>query len=256
MAKSVKPLISFYSATYKQKKFLRGYFENVLNMADFDKCELVLVRSRTLDDEENDIYAYYDKYKNIKIITLDYDPGLYASWNIAINHCQSDILSNANTDDRRERDCINAVLAEIKDYDIVYSDYNIAFDTIQLDYSFLCPKRSLLPEYSVGDMIKYCLCGPTPFWRKSLFDKVGFRTDLDSVADLEFWLRCIRKGAKIKKINEVLSTYYFNPKGASTNSSKEQKRSAIESEIKRQYAQVLYYSGPLTGELDYIWIPK
>ncbi len=251
-----KPLISFYATAYRQKEFLHGYFSNILSIQDFDKCELVIVRPKTLDEEENEIYEYYGKNSNIKVHTLSHDLGLYGSWNYAVQHCRSDILSNANTDDRRELGCVSVALAEIRNVDILYADYNIATSKYQLDYPFLCEKRSILPEYTIGGMIKYCLCGHAPFWKKRIFDSRGFRSDLDSAADLDFWLRAIRNGAKVKKVNEVLSTYYLNPKGASTNATKEQKRNAIESEIKRQYSEFFRYSGPRVGKLEEIWVNK
>jgi hypothetical protein len=72
---------------------------------------------------------------------------------------------------------------------------------------------------------------------------------------MEFWLRCLRGGAKYQKINEIMGTYYFNPEGQSTKSAQEARRSNIESEIKRQYSEALLYSGARNGDLSYIWVP-
>lgn len=251
----MKPLVSFFATAYKQKQFLRGYFENLLSINGFDKCELVLVKPKTIDEEENEIYREYSYVKNFKIIETKYDLGLYQSWNLAIKNCKADILSNANTDDRRLPDCLDSNLNILNNgADLVYSDCYIAETTEQLEYPFLCGRRSVLPEFSIENMIKYCLPGHAPFWKKKLMDDRGFRGDFESAGDLDFWLRSIRNGAKFKKLNKLTSVYYYNPKGQSTDPVKNVKKSAIEAEIKRQYAKVFFYSGPTGGKIEDIWV--
>ena len=253
----MKPRISLFSTSYKQKEFLRGYFDNILSLEDWDKCELVLVRPKTFDEEENEIYSEYSNIKNFTFITLEHDLGLYGCWNHAIKLCKSDFVSNANTDDRRAIDCIpNSIKAIEKGADLIYSDYNVCQDKKLLDYPFLCDTRSVLPEFTLGGLIKYCLPGSAPVWNKKFFGQAQFRTDLMSAGDLHFWLYMYKNGAKFKKLNELTSTYYFNPAGQSTDKAKAHKKSNIEFQVKSQFAKQFMYSGELSGKFDDIWIKK
>lgn len=251
----MKPKISFFSTSYKQKEFLHGFFQNLISLEDWDKCELVMVRPKTFDKEENDIYDQYKDVKNFKIITINEDYGLYGCWNHAIKLCSADIITNANTDDRRLVDCIPNVLNNFKsNIDLLYADYYVADKKELIDYPTLCSTRSILPEFSIDGLIKYCLPGSAPFWRKKFCDKNDFRIDLMSAGDLHFWLNMYRNGASFKKLNELASVYFFNPTGQSTDKTKNKRKNYIENQIKTKFAQELFYSGEVFGKLEDIWV--
>lgn len=251
----IKPKVSFFGTIFKQKEFLHNYFLNLLNIEGFDKCELILVVPDTYDEEEKAIYRHYQSHKNIKVTFTPRNHGIYDSWNMGIKQCQSDILCNANADDRKLPNCLEDIERYIKSgVDVVYGDYFVADNRAQLEFPFSCGRRSVLPEFTIEGLIKYCLPGHSPFWNRRIFDSRGFRQDFGSAGDLDFWLRACRSGATFKKLNKLLSVYYFNPSGLSTNKDGEVKRQAVEQEIKRQYSKALNYSGPIGGELSEIWV--
>ena len=67
-----------------------------------------------------------DQYPNIIYKRLDYDPGIYDTWNAAIQLCRGEFLTNANLDDRKAPHSIEKhadALATIEKADLGYCNF-------------------------------------------------------------------------------------------------------------------------------------
>jgi glycosyltransferase involved in cell wall biosynthesis len=223
---SAVPKVSIITSVFKGDKFIKGFFEDITAITIFDQCELIIINANSPGNEDAIIQTYTKCYPNIRYIKLDYDPGIYGVWNMAIQLAQADFITNANLDDRHNPTFLAYQVKELeKDttIDLVYADFFISFlpniswstfrtfkKTYQLAY-----KSSFSPSALCFD----CLPGPHPVWRKSMHNNYGYFDErFFSAGDWEMWLRAASKGAKFKKIKGTSGIFYFNPQGLSTAS--------------------------------------
>lgn len=216
------PKISILTSVYNGDEFIVPFMEDMVNQTIFkEKCELILVDANSPGNELEKIQDYLEKYDNIKVIKLKEDRGVYNAWNRALQKATGDFVTNANLDDRHSPEFMEKMakyLVRNSDVDLVYGDSlktdsaNETFtnNTSDSQYNF--------EEFSKEAMLRANLPHCCPMWRKSLHDKFGyFDESLRSAADWKYWLTCAFGGSKFMKVPEVLSLYYFNPTGISTN---------------------------------------
>jgi len=69
------------------------------------------------------------------------------------------------------------------------------------------------PAYQHKRLLRGCLCGPHPMWRRRLHDELGlFDESLVVAGDYEFWLR-VAERYPLLHLEEVVGLYYRNPSG-------------------------------------------
>ncbi len=237
------PRVSIITSVYNGDEFIAGFLEDITKQTIFDECELLLINANSPGNEEPIITKYMQEHSNIFYVRLNKDPGLYAVWNSAIMLAQSDFITNANLDDRRNPECIEMqvnVLEQNSEIDLVYGNYLITYEPNQTfkqnSYRFC----AVAEDFDSKKMFK-CLPGPMPMWRKVMHEKYGFFDELFLYAgDLEMWNRGVSLGAKFMKIDFVAGLFYQNPNGLSTNQDPEkvQKRNKENEVIVKRYAQV------------------
>lgn len=246
-----KPKVSIVTSMFKGDKYIDKYLNNLTNQSIFDSCELIIVNANSPGNEDKIIEKYTEKYNNIKYKKLDYDPGIYGCWNIAIQMSSGEYISNANLDDVRSLQQLEIFCEELdsnQDIDLVYSECFVTSRENE-NYQQNSSQGLVYPikEFSRENMIK-CLPGCMPVWRKTMHDGIGyFNTDYKSAGDWEMWLRAVKNGSKFKKVYGVHGLYYMNPNGLSTSSENEAKKRAEEREIFWKYSDV-YEKSP-----EYEW---
>lgn len=223
----MKPKVSLYTSLFKGAKHLKGFLEDMERQTIFKECELVIINANSPEREEEEaiLKPYLDKYKGhgnglIRYSVLDSDPGVYAVWNLCVKECASELVSNANVDDRRHPEHLERHYYELEDnpdVDLAYAEVAVTYkanETMEKNSAVLVQN---FPEYSFINLIKYNMPHNNPVWRKSIHEKHGyFREDMISAADFDMWLRAASSGSKFKKVEGVLGLYYKNPEGVST----------------------------------------
>jgi len=141
------------------------------------------------------------KYECSYVLTPD-TPTIYKAWNIGIAHSEGDYLTSANCDDLFYPQGLNvmqAYLDEHPDIDLVYGDCDMrVFDKV-----FEWKRGESDLENGINRI------GAMPMWRHSLHTRFGlFDESMTVSGDYEFWLRCVRGGAKIAHINETVGLYW------------------------------------------------
>jgi hypothetical protein len=218
------PKISIITSVYDGDEFIEPFLEDITSQTIFeDKCELILINAASPGNEEEIISKYVEKYpNNIVYKKLDEDPGIYGVWNMAVEMSTGDFLTNANLDDRKAPNSLEAhakTLFANEEVELVYAD---SYITNKPNETFLNnssqERRYNFEEFSKEGMLRGNLPHNNPMWRKTLHTNHGtFDDSYRSAGDWEFWLRCANAGSIFKKLPGIYGLYYFNPKGISTN---------------------------------------
>lgn len=238
------PKISIYTSVFDGADIIEGFLEDITNQTIFtDKCELILIHPKTSPgfiEEKKIIKDYLKKFDNIVYKPLKDDPGTYACWNLGVKASTGAYLTNANLDDRKARNSIERYAKELftnPDVDVVYADSlitNALNETFDVNTSN--GRKYTFPEFSFKNLKMVNVLHQCPLYRRELHDKHGmFEEKYRSASDWEFWLRCASKGTQMKKINEILNIYCFNPKGISTNPENFKWKREEEKEIYTKY---------------------
>lgn len=215
-----KPRLSIITSVWNGDEFIEGFLADITQQTIFPQSELIIINANSPGNEESIIKEYVKRYPNIIYEKLTKDPGLYGVWNRAIKLASSDLIANANIDDRSHAQALEKHVEALESdptVDLVYSGYYItehSNETFENNHYRWVVEA---PEFSLQNMCK-CLPGPRPVWRKSLHERFGFFDETFSMAaDWAMWLRAVNLGAKFKKISDYLTLYYLNPKGLSTD---------------------------------------
>ena len=238
------PKISIITSVYDGDCFIEGFLQDITQQTIFDQCELILINANSPGNEEPIIKKYMNMHPNIIYAKLDSDPGLYATWNMAIKVAQGIYITNANLDDRLAHDCYEvhaAHLDEYTDVDLVYSDKYITKQPNETFDKHTGSKWAPSPQATRENMNECWPCA-NPMWRKSLHDRFGlFDEEYRCSGDWEMWLRALQGGAQLKKVPGYYLLYYHNPKGLSTgwcyrsDNKRDQKKIAEDKKIIERY---------------------
>jgi len=237
-----KPIISVITSLYKGEEFIEEFLQDITRQTIFDKCELIIINANSPENEEPIIKKYMKHYPNIRYRKLDFDPGIYGVWNMAVHMAQGEFLTNANVDDRFSPNLYEKhldMLLKHPEVDLVYSDF---LETQKPHETFECntaTHRSRWPEYYPGLIRK---CNPPhcfPMWRKSIHEKCGyFDAHYKNAGDWDMWLRAETAGSIFKKVDGIHCLYYRNPTGLSSDDTRMRQIYGEIVEIRNKYGIV------------------
>jgi glycosyltransferase involved in cell wall biosynthesis len=235
------PKISLVTSIFKADEYIEQFMEDITRQTVFkDKCEWIIINPNSPGNEEEKIKPYLEKYPNIIYKRLDYDPGIYDTWNIAIKMSSGEYVTNANADDRKSPNSIEEhakMLYLNPDVDLVYADSFISRKPNERweDMNQNNEKYNF-EQFSIEAMLRGNPPHNNPMWRKTIHDQNGyFDQKYKSAGDWDFWLRCAFNGSKFMKISNILGVYYFNPVGMSTNPEHDSWKKEHEKEIFMKY---------------------
>ena len=223
--KTGEPVVSIITSIYDGDDFIENFMENICSQSIFLRdCELIIIDANSPGSEANVIEKFSERFKNISYIRHRDRISIYEAWNIGVEKAKGLFLTNANLDDTKRFDCLELqarYLIENQDIDIVYSDYAYSLEpNLPFELSCLEGHQTLLPVADFESLLVFNSPHCAPMWRASIHHSQGlFDASLRSAGDMEMWLKASFAGHKLGKINETLVSYYFNPKGLSTDSS-------------------------------------
>jgi hypothetical protein len=94
-------MITILTSIYKGDLYIEHFLKNITKCNNYSKCEHLIfniVKSNS-DYLTQLLYVYSRKYKNIKVIHIKEDPGLYEVWNRGIKMSKNTYLLTLNIDD-------------------------------------------------------------------------------------------------------------------------------------------------------------
>lgn len=221
---------------------MEHFIHDVARQSIFPQCEFLFLNAQSPENEEKYILDFQKIYPdNVIYKKLDKRYSIYETWNIGIDMASADLISNWNTDDRRTFNSLDvqaSTMEEDPTIDICYGPTLTTFipnettDSSSSTTGFGCSDINEMKDL-LWNNSPHCL----PMWRKDLHQRFGkFDTTYFSAADYEMWLRALKGGAKFKKINRLIGSYYRNPIGVSSGSGTLEKALAEVKSVQEKYA--------------------
>ena len=244
------PKISIITSLFDGDDYIEQFLKDITRQTIFkDKCELVIVNANSPGNEKKIIDKWVGRFPdNIKYYELDEDPGIYGTWNYALEMSTGEFITNANLDDRKAINSLERHAQELvlnPDVGLVYADSLITHrpnETFEKNSSE--GKKYNFEQFSKEAMMRGNQPHNNPMWRKSLHQEHGlFESKYKSAGDWEFFLRSAFGGSKFKKIDGVYGLYYFNPQGMSTNPEHTSWKREEEKEIFMKYKKLSQEEG-------------
>lgn len=214
--------VAIINSLYKGRKYIKYFIENMVNQTIFPECQLIIIDAQSPENEKEIIEQYCLKFPNIKYIRSEEKIRIYDAWNFAINHSDTEFITNANVDDLHRKDALELKVKALRDnpdVDVAYSDVYYSFiPNFPFEKVAKCGLKSNLPIANKDNLMLFNSPHNAPLWRRSVHEKIGFfNNKYQSAADYEFWLRAVFSGVKFTKISQPVTLYYNNPHGISTD---------------------------------------
>lgn len=204
-------LLSLY---YKESPdFLRQSLNSVFHQT-LPPDEVVLVEDGPLTPHlYNVVNEFYQKYSELKIVSLAENGGLGKALNEGLKHCSYELVARMDTDDicksyRFEKQV--AVFARHPEIDVVGAWID-EFSEGTLDIS----SKRKLPE-AHEDIMRFGkkrnpMNHPVVMFRKKAVEKVGSYQPFYLFEDYYLWVRMLLNGSRFYNIQEALLYFRFSP---------------------------------------------
>lgn len=184
-----RPLISTISPSFRTKKYLRGFLENVEQQTLFDRLEIVLDHNEPDSEEVGWVREFQERHPGrLKHRIVDPVVPLGTSMNHCIEDASAELVAIWNIDDLRTPDSMERqlrVFLEQPHVDIVYGDWKEVTEFGDRD-----GWRVDCSGFRAEEFTRSFLLGPFFMFRKELTQSAGmFDEQLVSGADFDLAIR-------------------------------------------------------------------
>lgn len=194
------PLLSIVIANYNYGRFLEEAIRSVVEQDGFDQCELVIVDGGSTDNSVEIIRKYADK---IAWWCTEKDRGQSAAFNKGFSHARGRYLTWLNADDIYLPHALRQVINMLQRTNADWATANfVRFDRVNRKITEAKWGPHWLPRWMQGNGWPVAAYGPTTFWKRSVYEKLGpIREDFAYAMDTEYWTRMYMAGIKQVRIN-------------------------------------------------------
>jgi GT2 family glycosyltransferase len=229
--------VSVLCSNYNSARWIRNYCR-CLNEQFLEKFDLIVVDAASTDGSLEVIKTFgFRPGISVTFIDCTERVSIYEAWNMATRAATTTYCLNFNTDDRLYPSALQTMMSYARAFpeiDIFYSRRLLTLNQDHLTVNHLFD----YPEYSHEALLKECLCGPFPLWKRQTIIEAGlFDTRYRYSADHDMWLRLSKKGCRFKKIPEIIGSYFYNPEGMSTDVRTKQERILENETIQRLHSR-------------------
>lgn len=190
--------ISVITVCYNSEKTIEETIKSVISQ-DYKDLEYIIIDGASTDGTLDVIREYQKQFPII--LVSEKDEGIYDAMNKGINLATGDYLNFMNSGDCFfEKNTITKVAPSLDSNDIVYGNTEIVYTNFKTTKNEPTPKKlwmGRIPHQSA--FIK------SDIMKKHLYNKAN-----KLVADLEFFMKVYFTGGKIKKINQIVSSFAKN----------------------------------------------
>lgn len=233
-------LISVILPVYNGEKYLEEAIKSILNQTHTN-FELIIVNDASTDKSLSIAQEYYAIDKRIKIYSNEKNLLLPRSLNIGHQNSKGDYLTWTSDDNIMKSDYLEKLYKTIieKDYDLVYSDYDIIW-----------PDGRLKRIHQIGPITNLIFgdsLGASFLYKKKVFEELnGYREDLPLVEDYQFFLTAALR-FKFFHLKENLYKYRIHPHSLTAKISADEnytlKFNNALREVYRDLGECLHFNG-------------
>jgi len=197
----MKPVISIVIANYNYGRFLESAIKSVVAQNGFERCELIIVDGGSTDNSVEIIKKYATK---ISWWCSEKDGGQSEAFNKGFAHARGKYLTWLNADDIYLPGALKAVEKAFERCP------GADWATCNFIRFRQCDKRIIeaawgphwVPFAFQGNGYPLAIFGPTVFWSRAAYDKVGpIDETLHYTMDPDYWRRLTVAGYKFVRVN-------------------------------------------------------
>lgn len=212
-------IISVIMPVYNGEQFIGKAIESVLNQT-YKDYELIIINDGSIDSTGEIIENYQKADRRIKIISRE-NRGLVDSLNEGISLAEGKYIARMDADDICLPNRFEKQLHYMNEHnmDILGACVEVIGD-INCDEKSRHEERLNIPlGQNVAETLLthwYCLAHPAIMMKRDIFKKLeGYRNYC--AEDLDLWLRALKSGFIIAKLDEKLLQYRIHPASKSVN---------------------------------------
>lgn len=228
------PILSVLtSAISRDKQYITPFARNVLAMANDVSWELIVASA---DHHLLNRFERLCKKISLVRVYLEYDPGLYETWDLMIGHvARGHLITNWNLDDMKLPNCFSVktkYLFEHPTVDLltsavipVHSNRSRVGKDIWWNYTFSrnLQVNDLIACTSEGKFTPHNMPHNSPIWRRRMIDKYGNFSSCPWVvkstqsnralgcSDWGYWMYALHNGLRAAHIGIALDVYMIRP---------------------------------------------
>lgn len=238
--------ISIIMPVYNGETYLAESIESILNQT-YVNYEFLIINDGSTDNSMAIISEYARKDDRIVIISRE-NKGLVASLNEGIALAKGKYIARMDADDislphRMEKQW--CYLRENPDVDILGSYLEIIgdIDEVRKENYIKVFNCSLTVNNVEEKMLEGCaIPHPSAMINKRLFNHLQYRDTYKCAEDYDLWMRALKQGFKIRKLEQVLLKYRVHTASKSYNEKKNMHQFFDVVNIKLDYIEGKYIS--------------
>lgn len=195
-----KPLLSIVIANYNFGHLLSASLESIIHQ-NCNDYEIIIVDGGSKDNSV-DVIKKYEKY--ISWWVSEPDNGQTNAFNKGFAHAKGDFFTWLNADDILLPGTISALKRTISrnpSADFVTGNM-VRFNEVNHKICEAAWGPHCLPRFLQGQGRPLGIYGPTTFWKRSVYEKLGpLDESLYYVMDTEYWWRMVMAGCRQVRVN-------------------------------------------------------
>lgn len=195
--------ISVITPSFNQGQFLEETLLSVINQK-YSNLEYIVIDGGSTDNSVEIIKKYEQHLANW---VSEKDSGQSEAINKGFKRSTGDIVCWINSDDILMPDSLNKVakyFSENRNVDFL-NGYTLVIDensNILYNY-FILKQKNWYAKKGI-----YYMSQPSMFWRKSVFDKIGYlKEDFHAMMDKEFLIRILENNLKVGHMGKILAAF-------------------------------------------------
>lgn len=219
-------IISAIVSCYNSESYIEKCIEDLLNQTICKNglMEIIVIDGGSQQNEECIISDFQANHEFVHYLKAEKLETLYSSWNRGVRLAVGKYITNANTDDRHDANCLEELVNHLENnpeldlaYGTLFKSTNPNETYEDNDKSVPCTSQKFFP----GSLLLHDYTGAQPVWRKSIHDKIGlFDKNYEVVGDYEFVLRAVSRGCKFGYVPEAQGLMLWHKNALSTKDSK------------------------------------
>lgn len=199
------PLVTIITPSYNQGRFIEETLLSVLNQ-DYPNIEYIVMDGSSTDNT----LEILKKYSTRITWFSEKDKGQSDAINKGFRLAKGEVIAWLNSDDTYLPGAIR------KAVDYLYTNPEAKFvygEGYHISENGEVLERYPTEQFSYSHLAETCfICQPTTFWKKEIFETVGFlNTDLQYAMDYDYWIRIAKKYKSLYYINEYLANSRMYP---------------------------------------------